>query len=50
MDAVLMFAEEGSVFAAWRPGATEAWGRGERFPKWLAEWHAETGAARELQP
>jgi carbamoyltransferase len=50
MDAVLMFAEEGSVYAAWRPGATEASGSGERFPNWLAEWQAETGAACELQP
>jgi carbamoyltransferase len=48
MDAVLIFAEEGSVFAAWHGGATEAMARGERFRKWLAEWQVETGAAREL--
>jgi carbamoyltransferase len=41
MDAVLIFAEEGSVFAAWHGGATEAGANGERFPKWLAEWQAE---------
>jgi len=51
MDAVLLFAGEGSVFAAWRPGATETWESCERFPKWLAEWRAETGAsACALQP
>jgi carbamoyltransferase len=48
MDAVLMFAEEGSVFAAWHTGATEAVSGGERFLKWLAEWRAETGAAHHL--
>lgn len=50
MDAVLMFAEAGSVFAAWRAGATEAGVSGVRFLKWLAEWQVETGAARELPP
>jgi carbamoyltransferase len=50
MDAVLIFAEEGSVFAAWHGGATEAGASGERFRKWLAEWQAETGATRDLQP
>ena len=44
MDAVLMFAEEGSVFAVWHAGATEAMTNG-RFRKWLVEWHVETGAA-----
>jgi carbamoyltransferase len=48
MDAVLIFAEEGSVFAAWHGGATEAMASGERFRKWLAEWQVETGAARDL--
>jgi len=50
MDAVLMFAEEGSVFAAWRAAATGPGASGERFPKWLAEWRADTGAVCELQP
>jgi carbamoyltransferase len=45
MDAVLIFAEEGSVYAAWHAGATEAGANGERFRTWLAEWQAETGAA-----
>jgi carbamoyltransferase len=44
MDAVLMFAEAGSVFAAWRAGATEAGASGERFRQWLAQWQAETRA------
>jgi len=48
MDAVLMFAEEGSVFAAWHAGATEAGASGERFPKWLTEWQIETVSARGL--
>lgn len=43
MDAVLMFAEEGSVFAVWRAEATEA-GASERFRQWLAQWQAETRA------
>jgi carbamoyltransferase len=50
MDAVFMIAEEGSVFAVWRPGPTEAGTSDERFCEWLAEWQAETGAACELQP
>jgi carbamoyltransferase len=48
MDAVLIFAEEGSVFAAWHGGTTEAMASGERFREWLAEWQVETGAARDL--
>jgi len=48
MDAVLMFAEEGSVFAVWHAGTTEAGASGERFPKWLTEWQIETGSARGL--
>ena len=48
MDAVLMFAEEGSVFAAWHAGTTEAGASGERFPKWLTEWQIETVSARGL--
>jgi carbamoyltransferase len=50
MDAVLMFAEEGPVFAAWHAKATEAGPSDERFLNWLAEWQAETGTACELQP
>jgi carbamoyltransferase len=43
MDAVMMFAEEGPVFAAWHRHAAE--GRnGGRFRHWLGEWRAETGA------
>jgi carbamoyltransferase len=43
MDAVLMFAEDGAVFAAWH-GREEARAEGARFRGWLAEWQAETGA------
>jgi carbamoyltransferase len=44
MDAVMMFAEEGPVFAAWHSHAAE--GRnGGRFRNWLGEWRAETSAA-----
>jgi len=46
MDAVLMFAEEGSVFAVWHAGTTEAVARSGRFRTWLAEWQIETGSAR----
>jgi carbamoyltransferase len=43
MDAVMMFAEEGPVFAAWHRHAAE--GRnGGRFRNWLGEWSAETSA------
>jgi carbamoyltransferase len=47
MDGVLMFAEEGPVFAAWRSGALP-YAAGGRFPQWLAEWRAEAGAPLEL--
>ena len=40
MDAVLMFAEEGPVYAAWH-GASQ--NGGGRFAEWFAEWQAETG-------
>ncbi len=43
MDAVMMFAEEGPVFAAWHRPAGEAH-NGGRFRNWLGEWRAETGA------
>jgi carbamoyltransferase len=42
MDAVLMFAEEGSVFAASHGVARDA----GHFRRWLDEWRAETGAGR----
>jgi hypothetical protein len=48
MDAVLMFAEEGAVFATWHGGGGESGAGGGRFKKWLAAWRAETGAALEL--
>jgi carbamoyltransferase len=50
MDAVLLFAEEGPVFAAWHAGATEAMASGGRFRTLLAQWQAETGAACDLPP
>jgi carbamoyltransferase len=43
LDAVLIFAEEGSVFAAWhcdRPPAGAS-----RFLQWFELWRAETGAS-----
>jgi carbamoyltransferase len=48
MDAVLMFAEEGPVFAAWHAGEGEVTAKGKRFRNWRAEWRAETGAAHHL--
>lgn len=42
LDAVLMFSEEGPVFAALHGDAG-----GERFREWLAAWQAETGARLE---
>jgi carbamoyltransferase len=44
MDAVLMFAEEGTVFAAWHGHAADARNEG-RFHRWLGEWRAEAGVA-----
>lgn len=43
MDAVLMFSEEGPVYAAWHGGGAEAEKGGGRFRHWLREWQAETG-------
>jgi carbamoyltransferase len=43
MDAVIMFAEEGAVFAVWHSQAADARNE-ERFKKWLRDWRAETGA------
>ena len=48
MDAVLMFADEGTVFAAWHGAGRETAQSGGRFRKWLAAWRAETGAELEL--
>ena len=41
MDAVLIVAQEGSVFAAWRSN-TQAAGS-SRFPDWFEAWRAEIG-------
>lgn len=43
MDAVLMFAEEGAVFAAWHREAGQTT-RKTRFRGWLREWRAENAA------
>ncbi len=43
IDAVMMFAEQGPVFAAWHRSAEQTKGGG-RFRGWLDEWRAETGA------
>jgi carbamoyltransferase len=48
LDALLMFAEEGPVFAAWHARTGEAMPAGKRFRSWRAEWQAETGAAQHL--
>ena len=40
MDAVIMIAEEGSVFAAWHHGSAQV-RDGGRFLRWLAEWRAD---------
>ena len=42
LDAVLMFAEDGTVFAALHVGASGE--GGARFKAWLSEWESETGA------
>jgi len=44
LDAVLMFSQEGPVFAALHAGAAQD---GARFRKWLGAWQAETGARLE---
>lgn len=48
MDAVLMFAAEGTVYAAWHGGGRKKRKGGGRFRKWLAAWRAETGGELEL--
>jgi carbamoyltransferase len=45
LDAVLMFSEEGPVFAALHTGSAEG---GERFRQWLAAWQEETGQRIEI--
>ena len=40
MDAVLLFADEGPVFAAWRQTAQGV--KGGRFREWFEAWKAET--------
>jgi carbamoyltransferase len=45
LDAVLMFSEEGPVFAAWHGGAAQS--GGTRFRQWLAGWQKETGQRLE---
>jgi carbamoyltransferase len=42
MDAVLLFAEEGPVFAAWKAGASDGRESAGRFRQWVAAWQAET--------
>ncbi len=43
MDAVMMFAEEGPVFAIWHRRAEQT-SAGGRFHSWFEEWRAEVGA------
>jgi len=43
MDAALMFAEDGAVFAAWHREAAATIGK-TRFRGWLREWRAESAA------
>jgi carbamoyltransferase len=44
MDVVLLFANNGTVFAAWTRAAELAHG-GSRFRNWLTQWQAEVGAS-----
>jgi carbamoyltransferase len=48
MDAVVMVAEEGPVYAIWQPGQQGPDG-GNRFQRWFAEWKADVGIA-ESEP
>jgi carbamoyltransferase len=48
LDAVLMFADDGAVFAALRGGASGA--GGARFKAWLREWEAATGNRLTTRP
>ena len=45
LDAVLMFSDEGPVFAALHKGSADA---GARLRAWLTAWQAETGQRLEL--
>ena len=45
LDAVLMFADEGPVFAALHGGS--GGGGGARFRQWLSDWQRETGQRLE---
>jgi carbamoyltransferase len=40
LDAVLLFSDEGPVFAVWEKDGSRA----GRFSRWYAEWQADTGA------
>lgn len=44
MDAVVMVAEEGQVYAIWHPGQRESDG-GNRFERWFAEWNESASIA-----
>jgi carbamoyltransferase len=44
MDAVVMVAEDGPVYAIWLPGQQGPDG-GNRFQRWFAEWKADVGIA-----
>ena len=46
LDAVIMFSDEGPVFAALHGGAAQA--GGARFRQWLAGWQKETGQRLEV--
>jgi carbamoyltransferase len=43
LGAVMMFAEEGMVFATWHGVPAQA-REGGRFRRWLGEWRTATGA------
>jgi carbamoyltransferase len=46
LDAVLMYSQEGPVFAALHGGTAQS--GGNRFRQWLAAWQAETGKRIEV--
>jgi carbamoyltransferase len=46
MDAVMLFANNGTAFAAWTRAAEKAHG-GCRFKNWLTQWQTETGASMD---
>jgi carbamoyltransferase len=43
IDAVMMFAEDGAVFAVWH-GQTEDARKSGRFREWQSEWRVGIGA------